>query len=248
MSVATAVSDQIQRVGGSFMFSREAKDFAATTGVDGFLGGYVRGRGGVLGDVDADVVSSAFGFLPLNTIRAGWDTTAAIPAAKAAEGYLGACQDFGRRKLAAFEAAPRLAELLEAVVQEADSAGSALFAGWRAMPLAADAPARVLHLAHTLRELRGGLHLMAIRASGLTPLQAVVIKGSPFNDGPAQAAWFGWDTPFPEITPELRERWERAEALTDEMISPAFSVLGVAASAEFVALVSDCHEAIFARR
>ncbi|WP_194820468.1 hypothetical protein [Nocardia sp. XZ_19_385] len=248
MSVAAAVSDQIQRAGGSFMFSREAKDFAASTGVEGFLGGYVRGRGGVLGDVDADVVSSAFGFLPLSTIRSGWEATAAIPAAKAAEGYLQACQDFGRRKLASFEAAPRLAELLEAVVLGADSAGAALFAGWRAMPLAADAPARVLHLAHTLRELRGGLHLMAIRASGLTPLEAVVIKGSPFNDGPGQAAWFGWQAPFPEITPEVRERWERAEALTGEMITPAFDVLDAEAGAELVALVSACHDTIFASR
>ncbi|WP_209896905.1 SCO6745 family protein [Nocardia goodfellowii] len=248
MSVAAAVSEQIQRAGGSFMFSREAKDFAASTGVEGFLGGYVRGRGGVLGEVDADVVYSAFGFLPLSTIRSGWDSTAAIPAAKAAEGYLGACQDFGRRKLASFEAAPRLAELLEAVVLAADSAGAALFAGWRAMPLAADAPARVLHLAHTLRELRGGLHLMAIRASGLTPLEAVVIKGSPFNDGPGQAAWFGWQPPFPEITPDVRARWDRAEALTDEMISPAFAVLDAEAGAELVALVSACHDTIFAPR
>ncbi|MEV0252594.1 hypothetical protein AB0H76_38820 [Nocardia sp. NPDC050712] len=248
MSVAAEVSEQIQRVGGSFMFSREAKEFAAGTGVEGFLGAYVRGRGGVLGDVDADVIRSAFGFLPLTTVRAGWESTAAIPAAKAAEGYLAACQDFGRRKLASFEAAPRLAELLEAVVTEADSAGAALFAGWRAMPLAADAPARVLHLSHTLRELRGGLHLMALRANGVTPLAAVLIKGSPFNDGPNQAAWFGWQQPFPEITPEIHQRWERAEAQTDEMISPAFAVLGEAGEAELVALVAACHDTVFAAR
>ncbi|MFC9897674.1 hypothetical protein ACFVMC_28630 [Nocardia sp. NPDC127579] len=248
MSVAAAVSDQIQRAGGSFMFSREAKEFAASTGVDGFLGGYVRGRGGVLGDVDADVVCSAFGFLPLTTIRTGWESTAAVPAAKAAEGYLAACQDFGRRKLATFEAAPRLAELLEAVVRGADSSGAALFAGWRAMPLAADAPARVLHLAHALRELRGGVHLMAIRAHGVTPLEAVLIKGSPFNDGPGQAAWFGWQAPFPEITPEVRQRWEQAEALTDEMMAPAFAVLDTETATEFVTLVADCHDTIFAAR
>ncbi|MEU8901651.1 hypothetical protein [Nocardia sp. NPDC048505] len=248
MSVAAAVSEQIQRVGGSFMFSREAKEFAASTGVEGFLGGYVRGRGGVLGEVDADVVRSAFGFLPLSTIRTGWESSAAVPAAKAAEGYLGACQDFGRRKLADFESAPRLAELMEAVVTAADSAGAALFAGWRAMPLADDAPARVLHLAHTLRELRGGVHLMAVLASGLTPLQAVLIKGSPFNDGPNQAAFFGWEGPFEETTPEVLRRWERAEAMTNEMIDPAFAVLGEQAGAELVELVSACHDTVFARR
>ena len=54
MTVAHAVKDQIQQIGGGFMFSREAKEFGRTTGVDGFIGPYMRGRCGVLGEVDAD--------------------------------------------------------------------------------------------------------------------------------------------------------------------------------------------------
>ncbi|MFI6865630.1 hypothetical protein [Nocardia sp. NPDC050406] len=248
MSVAAAVSDEIQRIGGGFMFSREAREFAASTGVDGFMGGYTRGRGGVLGDVDADVVSAAFGFFNPVTIRAAWEATASVPAAKGAEGYLGACQDFGRRKLAGFEQSERLAALLEAVVAAADSAGVALFAGWRAMPLAADAPGRVLQLIHALRELRGGLHLMAVRSAGLTPLQAVLVKGSPLNSGAQQALLFGWAEPFEEVGPELTRRWEQAEQITGELIDPAFAVLSAAEGAELVALVKACDEAVFARR
>nr|WP_281221278.1 hypothetical protein [Nocardia uniformis] len=229
------------------MFSREAREFSASTGVEGFMGGYTRGRGGVLGEVDADVVSAAFGFFNPVTIRAAWEASAAVPAATAAEGYLLACQDFGRRKLASFESADRLAELLEAVVVAADPAGVALFAGWRAMPLAADGPGRVLQLVHVLRELRGGVHLMAVRSAGLTPLQAVLVKGSPLNPGPKQAVWFGWPEPYEEVTAELTGRWERAEAITDELCDPVFAVLGADDGAELVSLVKACDAAIFAR-
>ncbi|MFC9993733.1 hypothetical protein [Nocardia sp. NPDC127526] len=248
MSVASAVKDQIQQVGGGYMFSREAKSFAATTGVPGFMGGYTRGRGGVLGDVDADVVTAAFGFFPAQSVRAAWEATAAVPAAKGAEGYLQACQDFGRRKLAEFEQAERLAELLAAVADAADPAGAPLFAGWRAMPRAQDAPARVLQLIQVLRELRGGLHLMAVRSSGLTPLQAVLIAGSPVTSGAEQARRYGWAEPFEEITAELKGRWMQAETITDDLIAPAFAVLDDAAAQELTTLLSACHTMVFAPR
>ncbi|TQM26466.1 hypothetical protein FB390_6663 [Nocardia bhagyanarayanae] len=246
VSVAAAVKKQVQELGGGFMFSREAKEFARSTGVDGFFGPYARGRGGVLGDVDADVVTAAFGFFPAHSIRKAWESVS-MPAATAADGYAAACQDFGRRKLADFDQAERLAQLLEVVVAAADPAGVPLFAGWRALPLPADAPARVVQLAHVLRELRGGLHLLAVRASGLTPLQAVLISGSSFNDGPGQARWYGWPEPFEEITATIQDRWQRAEALTDTLITPAFAVLDEAAGAELTALVTAAHATVFAR-
>ncbi|WP_431950389.1 SCO6745 family protein [Nocardia lijiangensis] len=246
MSVAAAVKKQVQELGGGFMFSRETKEFGRSTGIDGFFGPYTRGRGGVLGDVDADVVTAAFGFFPAHSIRKAWESVP-MPAAKAADGYLAACQDFGRRKLADFDQAERLAQLLEVVVAAADPAGLSLFAGWRALPLPADAPARVTQLAHVLRELRGGLHLLAVRASGLTPLQAVLISGSPFNEGPNQARWYGWPEPFEEITPTIQDRWQRAEALTDSLITPAFAVLDTSAGDELTSLITAAHATVFAR-
>ncbi|MFB8000867.1 hypothetical protein [Nocardia sp. NPDC056000] len=248
MSVASAVKDQIQQIGGGFMFSREAKAFAAEVGVPGFMPAYTRGRGGVLGDVPADVVTAAFGFFPADSIRAAWDSTAGVPAAKAARGYLQAAQDFGRRKLASFEGADRLAELLDRVVSAADPAGVVLFAGWRALPQAEDAPARILHLIVALRELRGGLHLMAVRASGLAPRDAVLIAGSPLSSGPDQARLYGWPEPFGEITPELKGRWMQAEALTDELIAPVWAVLDEGEAREFVALLTECQTTVFGQR
>nr|WP_256673825.1 hypothetical protein [Nocardia cyriacigeorgica] len=246
MSVGAAVNPYIQQLGGGFMFSREAKEYAAETGVEEFFGPYTRGRGGVLGDTDADVVTAAFGFFPRHSIRKAWESVP-MPAAKAAERYARVCQEFGRRKLVGFEEAGRLAELLETVAAAADPAGIPLFAGWRAMPLPDDAPARVLQLTHVLRELRGGLHLIAVRASGLTPQQAVPISGSPINDGPNQARWYGWPEPFEEITDDVRERWKQAEAVTDTLIDPAFAVLGEADTAELVTLLTAAHATVFTR-
>ncbi|WP_330180887.1 hypothetical protein OHB26_31495 [Nocardia sp. NBC_01503] len=247
MSVASAVKDQIQQIGGGFMFSREAKAFAAGVG-PGFMPGYTRGRGGVLGDVDADVVTAAFGFFPADSIRAAWESSASVPAARGAEGYLRACQDFGRRKLASFAHVERLAELLDRVATAADPAGVVLFAGWRALPQAEDAPARVTHLIQALRELRGGLHLMAVRASGLAPRDAVLIAGSPLSSGPDQARLYGWSEPFGEITPELKGRWMQAEALTDELIAPVWAVLDDATARELVELLTACHATVFGPR
>ena len=228
------------------MFSREAKAYGMEIGAEGFIGPYMRGRAGVLGDVDADVVTAAVGFLPADIVRAAWESVP-CPAAKAAEGYARAAQEFGRRKLAGFDAPDRLAELLKAVVDNAEVAGVPLFAGWRAMPLPADAPGQVLQLTHTLRELRGGLHFLAVYAGGLSPLEAVLIGGSPLADGPGQARFFGWEEPFPEVTDELRARWNEAEEVTEALITPAFDVLGASEGEELVALMTQAHAAVFSR-
>ena len=247
MSVPAAVKSEIQTIGGAFMFSREAKAFGASTGVNGFIGPYTRGRAGVLGDVDADVVTAAFGFFEPGTVRAAWESVP-MPPAQAAAGYLAACQDFGRRKLADFDACDRLAGLLQAVVDAADVAGLGLFAGWRALPLAGDTPGRVLQLIHCLRELRGGIHLIAVRAGGLSPFEAVLIGGSPLADGPTQARRFGWGecVDAAEVTDAMRTRWAEAEALTDELIAPAFAALDEPAAKELITLLQDAHAAVFA--
>ncbi|RBO89456.1 SCO6745 family protein [Nocardia puris] len=240
MSVATAVKDQIQQLGGAFMFSREAKAFGQACGADAFLGPYVRGRGGVLGEVDADVVTAAFGFFPGDTIRPAWESVS-MPAADAAVGYMEACREFGRRKLADFADARQLADLLEKVAAAAEPAGVPLFAGWRALPLPEDGPARLSQLTHVLRELRGGLHLIGVLAAGLTPLQAVLISGSPIKTGPQQAGFYGYPEPYEEVTADHRARWEQAEAITDALIAPAFAALTPSEATTLTDLLPKAH-------
>ncbi|MGI8336600.1 SCO6745 family protein [Actinomadura scrupuli] len=243
--VATAVKDPVGRLGGAFMISREAKVFAQETGFAGWAP-YFRGRCGVLGEVDADVVVSAAGFFPGSAVREAWEAAASLPAAQAANRYAVICQEFGRRKLAGFPDADRLADLLQLVVGRADVTGAPLFAGWRAMPLADDGPARVSQLAHVLRELRNGLHLVAVLATGLSPLEAVLTGTSALvPGGEANAEFFGWPRPYPDATAELRERRARAEQLTDGLVAPAFEVLSPDEGNELVTLLGKADATVF---
>ncbi|QXJ21870.1 hypothetical protein AGRA3207_002775 [Actinomadura graeca] len=245
--IATETAVPIARLGGSFMLSREAKAFSDGTGLQGWAP-YFRGRFGVLGDVDADVVAAAAGFFPAGTARRAWDAGAGLPAADAAARYAAAAHDFGRRKLAAFTEPARLADLLQIVADGADVTGAPLFAGWRAMGVPEDDRARVLHLAHVIRELRGGLHVVAVLASGLTPLEAVLSGTSPFlPHGEPNAEWFGWPRPYPEITDDTRRRRAAAERLTDELMAPAFARLRDTEAAELTVLLKEADRIVSAK-
>jgi hypothetical protein len=227
------------------MISREAKIFGQETGFAGWAP-YFRGRCGVLGEVDADVVVAATGFFPAEVVREVWEAAASLPAADAASRFAVVCQDFGRRKLAGFDDADRLAELLEMVVGNADVVGAPLCAGWRAMRLPADGLARVSQLAHVLRELRNGLHLVAVLATGLSPLQSVLTSSSALiPGGEANAEFFGWPRPYPEATAELRERRVRAEELTDTLVAPAFEIFGEGEADELITLLGRADATVF---
>ncbi|MFC4059417.1 hypothetical protein ACFOWE_14010 [Planomonospora corallina] len=239
-ATAAAVKDAIGGFGGGFMVSRETKALGERTGLD-LWPLYFRGRCGVLGEVDADVVCSAAAFFPAEQVRKHWEAGRALPVDEAVALYAGACQDWGRRRLGAFAGAARLAELLERVAVSAGVLGAPLFAGWRAVPLPEDAPARATQLMHVLRELRGGLHAVAVLAEGLTPLQAVLLDAhvTPRGriSGRDMALFHEWPEPYPELGPEFAERRARAEELTDRLMAPAFAVLDEAESAELAELL-----------
>jgi len=130
----------------------------------------------------------------------------------------------------------RLAELTSTAVRTADAAGRVLFAAWRAHPDGyADPAARTGLNLLRLREHRGGSHLIAVLAEGLTPLQAVLAAG-----GPRKAAANGWRPPFEQPPPHLNAAPPRTGALdaiarrTDLLAGQAFSALDEATRVEFV--------------
>ena len=232
-TTAAAVKDDVGALGGAFMISIEAKAAGKAAGLRG-RELYFGGRCGVLGDVDADVVVAAAAFWPPEVVRPAWEAAlAAGPAREQASAYANVCHAWGRRVLAGQRHLGRLAELLARVADAADVVGAPLFAGWRALPRPADPPARVAHLAHVLREQRGGLHAVAVLASGLTPLQAVVAGPR----GAVNARFFGWPQPYPDPT-AYRAARERAEALTDELVAPAYARLAPAEADELVELLA----------
>jgi hypothetical protein len=123
-------------------------------------------------------------------------------------------------------------------VVEADAAGMPLFAAWRAMPVPERAPgARAAVLLHLLREHRGGAHIQAVRASALSPLEAIVAG----PDGESGATAFGWQPPYPSFAPLLRRRaW--AEALTDRIAGQAYRALEPDERRELVDLLEAARE------
>jgi len=210
----------IQQAGASFYFVPQTAARAETLGIDVYRF-YFLGRGGVLGDVDPSVVSSAFGYFAPGMVAHMWDTARAVLSAReAARAHLECAHDLGRARL---ETVPGLAELCDAasaVVAAADPAGMSLFAGYSAEPLPEDLPARAMQLVVVLRELRGGAHLLAVVASGLSP------KAAHYLRRPADFALFGWsEEDVPEVTDEDRLAYASAESLTDHLLLPAYGVL-----------------------
>ena len=237
---AAACAPLIDALGGGFMISSQAKAFS---GAHGFRGrqGYTLGRGSVLGDVDADVVTAAFGFWPADKIREWWDSARELLDVRTAQdGYAATCRDWGRARFATFDDAARLVELLSWVIDGTDVAGLPLYAGWRAVPLPDDDAGRLAQQLHVLREYRGGVHLLAVLACGLSPLQAVLSGPG----GSTNASFFGWEEPFEDATGVALAR-SQAEALTDRLVAPSWDVLGRDERGELLALLQRAAQAAF---
>jgi hypothetical protein len=230
---AAAAKRAILKVGGAFGHDPRTMRKARQLGLTGWAF-YVAGRGGALGDVRSDTVAAALGFIAPEAVRDGWEAARKVAAPMEIAGHnLGECCRWGREYLGDFFGLERMVELAERVVVAAEAAGMPLFAAWRAMPIPDDAPgARAAVLAHLLREHRGAAHLIAIRASNLTPLEAIIAG----PEGEAGATAFGWQPPYPAPEPLIRRRaW--AEALTDRIAGEAYRVLDTKERMELVDLI-----------
>lgn len=234
-----ATAGPVGSVGGAFMLHPDTMGRATEQGYNNPFAFYFAGRGGVLGDVDADVVIAAFGWFEPGLVRPLWEEGVAVHGAReASRRYAQACAAWGRDHLAGVDGLDRLAELGERVVRAADVSGLPLFAGWRAEPLADDAPGRAMQLLHVLREWRGAVHLVATTAAGLTPIQAILA-----NDGEARAAMFGWPQPYPDVA-GLADAHREAETLTDKLCAPVVeTALDAAERAELASLIATAHAA-----
>lgn len=240
-TTARLVKDPIGQYGGGFMVSREAKAICERTGL-GARELYFRGRCGVLGECHADVVTSVAFFFPPAHVEESWNGGRKLPVEQAVELYAEACRDWGRRRLGGFDGCARIAELLEPVVARAPVVGAPLFAGWRAVPLPGDPAARAAQLMHVLRELRGALHICAVTAAGLGPLEATLAAdhdGTPFGPAAGEmiAKFFQWPEPYPQPGPDVVARRAAVEEVTDDLLAPVFSVLDDHESDELIELL-----------
>jgi hypothetical protein len=197
---------------------------------------HVAARAGALGGVRPDTVAAALGFIAPEAVTDGWEAAAKMVApAEVAEWHLHELCRWGVEQLGGFPRIDRVAELLQRVVATAESAGLPLFAAWRAMPVPDDAPgARAAVMLHLLREHRSGATVVAVRAAGLSPLEAIIAG----PDGETGAVAFGWQPPYPPLGPLVRRQvW--ADAIADAMCGQAFAALDRAERIELVGLLNS---------
>jgi len=223
-----AVSPTIGKAGAAFYFHPDTLARGKELGLDGFRF-YMLGRGGVLGDVESDVVASAFGYFHRALVARIWTTAKArCNPREAARAYMECCAHLGRSTLADVEGLSEFCEAAEAVIAATNPAGLSLYAGVAAEPRAEDLPGRAIQLVAVLRELRGSSHLLAVVASGVAPEVAHAIRR------PNDVTTFGWD-PAPEVTNADRANLDAAEALTDGLLINAYDALDDSSKAALLA-------------
>ena len=213
-----------------YYFSQSTKDTGKSLGLKG-MEFYVAGRGGALGDCDGSVVAAAFSYFNPIIINAAWTLAIAKhPARTIGSMHYECAAVVGREKLSAL---PNLAEFVSAmqkVFDAMDPDGLALFAAFKSLPLVNDLPGRAMQLAASLREYRGSAHLVAVRASGVSGIQAHFIKR------PKDMKNFGWsESEYPIVNDETRARMVAAEKLTDALCIAPYSVLNETERASLVA-------------
>jgi len=228
MDLVQAASPKIASLGAAFYFDPATLAKAKGLDLDGFRF-YMLGRGGVLGDVEAPVIHSAFGYFNPGLVAKIWNSAKEKMAPRdGGRTYMACAQDYGRTNFGTIEGLDAFCDAAAAIDDAADDAGLALYAGISAEPRCDDLPGRAMQLTAVLRELRGSAHLLAVRASGLDAAVAHAIKR------PDDVAMFGW-AEAPTVTDDDRARLDAAEKLTDELVLDAYGAVDEAGAAALMA-------------
>jgi hypothetical protein len=225
LAVVRSTSVPIHDIGSAIYMSRDVAAWAAEWGWSNPFAFYFAGRGGMLGDVGADVVYAAFGWFEPKAVRSMYTEGAGVAGAHTAAARMAeAHAKWGDKHYAAVEGLDDITAVSEEVVAALEGSAIPLFAGWRDAPRSETTAGRAAQLMQMLREWRGGLHLVATTAMGLSPLEAILT-----NEGPGQAKFFGWPEPFPDVAP-LRTRHDQAEEITDQLCAASLAEAADAAA------------------
>ena len=217
LAVIRATSAPIHDIGTAIYLSPDLFGWAAEWGWSNPFAFYFAGRGGMLGDVGPEVVSAAFGWFEPAAVAKFFGVGAAVGGASTAARRMAEAHAlWGRKHLSDVKGLGDIVAVTETLVDGLEGSGLPLFAGWRAAPGAEDDAGRAAQLMQILREWRGGLHLVATTAAGLTPQEAILT-----NEGEGQAKFFGWPAPFPDCA-GIAFRHDEAEALTDQLSVASF--------------------------
>jgi hypothetical protein len=212
LALVRSTSEPIHDIGTTMYLSPDVMGWAAEWGWSNPFAFYFAGRGGMLGDVSHDVVTSAFGWFEPNAVKAMYSEGAAVAGtAEAAARMAQAHSRWGDKHYRDVENLEEIVAVGEELVRRLEGQAIPLFVGWRNAEPSDSTPGRAAQLMQILREWRGGLHLVATTAAGLTPLEAILT-----NEGAGQAKFFGWAEPFPDVA-TIKARHDEAEDLTDRL-------------------------------
>ena len=218
LACVQATSVPIHDMGTAIYLSPDVMGWASQWGWTNPFAFYFGGRGGMLGDVSAEVVYSAFGWFEPGAVKAMYDEGVAVGGTTlAAERMAEAHGMWGRKHFAEVEGIDDIVAVTEEMVDGLDGSAIPLFVGWRAAPRDDNPAGRAAQLMQILREWRGGIHLVATTAVGLSPLEAILT-----NEGEGQAKFFGWSEPFPTCD-EIAHKHTEAEGITDQVSAAALS-------------------------
>jgi len=210
--VVKATSDPIHDIGGAIYLSQEVFAWAAEGGWSNPFAFYFAGRAGMLGEVGRDVAVAALGWFQPDAAGAMYEEGVAVAGARAAAARMAEAHGrWGELHYGLVAGIDQIAAVTEELVDGLEGSGIPLFAGWRAAARAGSAAGRAAQLMQILREWRGGLHLVATTAVGLTPREAILT-----NEGAGQAKFFGWPEPFPDVS-AIKAKHDEAEAMTDRL-------------------------------
>jgi hypothetical protein len=211
--VASTIAPLIGSLGAKYMLDPDTMAHGAEAGYPNGFAYYVVGRGGVLGDVDSDVVYSAFMFFERALIDKLWNAGVTVEGARAAsKRYMQSCDAWGRKHLANVDQLELFIAPAEKLVSQVDSSGLSLFAGLRAEALPSDASARAYRLITLIRELRCCIHIAACVIHRLSGLEATLV-----SSGEGMTKLHGWAPPYPDVSHLVSARDAAEKATNDAM-------------------------------
>jgi hypothetical protein len=233
---AVASADAVAHFTSRFMLDMATYQYGAEIGFPG-MAFYTGGRGGVLGDVDAQAVSDAFFFFQPDQVASNWEAAAPVMSRdKAALEFQNCSNKWAEEHIPDDIDVATLASLAEKVASAADATDAPVFAGWRKLAPPASPKAAAAHHMNSLRELRFALHAKAINRQGVSPHAAVSHRQ------PHMIPIFGWGSPT-DLDDATVADWDTAEAETNAGMAAALRVLSPEELDTFVALANAAYEA-----
>ena len=222
-TAASTIAGPLGDLAAYFYFSEQAIARGQAIGLD-VVSLYGAGRASMLGGVDPETADAIFYFFKPGMIAAVVTRGRSLASEDAiAAAHLGAADDYAEATFATVDSGTlgAFTDAVGALAATVPSGSWPLFDGYRSASAAPTAAARAYRAAILLRELRGGVHTAAVKATGLSPATACQFNRDLDNFKMHGIA----EEDMVEYTPEIEAQKAAAEAATTAQMAALFSPL-----------------------